>query len=646
MKIDITRDSFRRDKHYHDVRWPQGRIQLDADLNELADIIAYIRETTGRDVIGQCGAPIDDPGFEIRSQGKSPVISRGRSSLMIGSGRYYVNGILVENDKKIAFTEQDGFNRFPDRFSDPVITASVLTPGSYLAYLDVWQHLVTVLDDQEIREVALPCPDTSARTKTVWQVKLKKIDYGEKLAIEKPKLTLDSVCCDETFIEEVKKKEISTGRLNVRISPDTELIDPCETASRGGYQRLENQLYRVEIHNGGTLGEATFKWSRENGSVVVLWDTTDKNATLEKNADLLVNNPGGSAVTGFAPGDWVEVTDDERELCRVPGYFARLLYVDERKFTIDKVLDRTGPELTTGISITEFKNPKIRRWDSCKANTVEIPVNPVDKQGWIPLEDGVEIHFSNFKDEKYQTGDYWLIPARSVTRGVIWYPDPDEPENPYRKPDGPLHHFCVLAICTISKKARNVTDCRRFFKPLVCEPAIHVTDVGLNEETRTISGPPDNLNDRVVPIEVFFEGLYISFDRPIDVALAQPTFSVTADFPAATGFWPLNLDGNITSSDQKTIFWKPKKEIVGPLLQAVKAVKEKNILIHVSLKGNFIWGMVNDTPAYLDGEAFGTFEQGTSRQILSLPSGNFRKCSDFRMWFWLGAPKKVITKPT
>jgi hypothetical protein len=39
----------------------------------------------------------------------------------------------------------------------------------------------------------------------------------------------------------------------------------CEIAATAGYRRLENQLYRVEVHEGGA--SPTFKWSRENGSV-------------------------------------------------------------------------------------------------------------------------------------------------------------------------------------------------------------------------------------------------------------------------------------------------------------------------------------------------------------------------------------------
>jgi len=41
----------------------------------------------------------------------------------------------------------------------------------YLIYLDAWERLITCLEDDSIREVALNGPDTAARTRVVWQIK-------------------------------------------------------------------------------------------------------------------------------------------------------------------------------------------------------------------------------------------------------------------------------------------------------------------------------------------------------------------------------------------------------------------------------------------------------------------------------------------
>jgi hypothetical protein len=636
MKIDISRNSFRRERHYREVRSLQGRVQLDADLNEQADIIGYLRETMSRDVVGHSGGPIGEPGFEI---------SDHDDDLSIGRGRYYLDGILVENDADISFRDQIGARRFPDLFSDPAKEPD--KPTSFVAYLDVWQHAVTVLDDPAMREVALPCPDTSVRTKTAWQVKLKVLD--EPFLEERGVVIRSKGCpggeialCDARILEKIVTAGTSTGRMNARVSPDTEAPEPCTVVSRRGYRRLENQLYRVEIHKGGGPGEATFKWSRENGSVAVLWDTSDTAARLEKNADLLVKNPGGSAVTGFAPGDWIEVTDGERELCRVPGYFARLSRVDGTKFTVDRVRDPDDNEAV--VSIDAFSSPIIRRWDSCSPKKVELSTAETE---WTPLEDGVEVQF--FKDpdggEHFQTGDYWLIPARTANGEITWHPEESDTRASsryYHKPDGPRHHFGLLAICRWSGTKWEVFDCRRFFRSLVQEPAIHITEIGLQDRKRQEADPSDTLNDSVVTLDEFKKGFRICFDRPIEkAALKLPIVSVIADLPTQYGSQPTTLDGTIDlSKDGRVMLWTPGDASLDLLARVTKEF-EKSALIQVSVKGNLVWGTVNDSPVYLDGVAFGTVDRRNPQRItLSLPSGDSNTNSDFRMWFSVGTVKK------
>ena len=65
MKGDFTRMTFDPKKHYNGVLMQQGRVQLDADWNEQADIAAHRTETETVDTIGACGTPIDQPGFTL-----------------------------------------------------------------------------------------------------------------------------------------------------------------------------------------------------------------------------------------------------------------------------------------------------------------------------------------------------------------------------------------------------------------------------------------------------------------------------------------------------------------------------------------------------------------------------------------------------
>src|SRR6185503_12218326 len=125
MNGDFTRLTFRPDKHYSGVRLQQGRLLLDADWNEQVDIGTYHDQTAIADTIGRSGGPLDNGGFALRP---SPT-NVGQWNGVLGAGRYYVDGILCENEFETLFTGQ------PDLIGAALPTTS----GTYLAYLDVWQ---------------------------------------------------------------------------------------------------------------------------------------------------------------------------------------------------------------------------------------------------------------------------------------------------------------------------------------------------------------------------------------------------------------------------------------------------------------------------------------------------------------------------
>src|SRR5882672_307128 len=117
MKADTTRSTFKQASHYNGVLMQQGRVQLDADWNEQIDITGHRIETETIDVIGHCGAPIHDPGFHIvanandltpeektlpENQNPPALVA---NDLLISGGRYYVDGILCENDHIVAYTK-------------------------------------------------------------------------------------------------------------------------------------------------------------------------------------------------------------------------------------------------------------------------------------------------------------------------------------------------------------------------------------------------------------------------------------------------------------------------------------------------------------------------------------------------------------
>ncbi len=427
MKGDFSRNTFNPKKHFSRVLMQQGRVTLDADWNEQADITAHRTETEARDVIGLRGAPKHNPGFKI-SNGSG-------GNFTIGAGRFYVDGILCQNDEAVAFTNQ----------SDLPGTTSIKDSGSYLVYLDVWQRHLTALDDPEIREVALGGPDTATRAKIIWQVKILRIgDIGT------------AVTCADDLASWNELIAPSTGRLSARARPDEDSDKPCIVPPSGGYTGLEQQLYRVEIDDAGELGGSssapTFKWSRDNGSIVFPIQSI-------ANGKITLTTARHDTALGFGPDQWIEITDDRHNLLALPGTLARITKVENLVLTVDTA-NAIPPGALSDVDLA--LHAKVRRWDSPGLPDVSVPAG---NDHFLPLDDGVEVKFEN---GTYRTGDYWMIPARTNTGNVEWPQDTALPPNPVPQlPHGIEHHFCRLAIIEVSDgNVAVIEDCRPQFPPL------------------------------------------------------------------------------------------------------------------------------------------------------------------------------------
>jgi hypothetical protein len=165
MRGDFSRWTFDKRKHYNAVLRQQGRVDVDADWNEHVQIGKHLDRTQSRDVIGPCGTPLDEPGFEIKPVGPS---------FTIGRGKYYVSGILCENETKGAVSYREQPDLRDARTPAQIICEAGNTYTFGIVYLDVWERLVTAVEDSQIREVALGGPDTATRARTVWQVRVSR----------------------------------------------------------------------------------------------------------------------------------------------------------------------------------------------------------------------------------------------------------------------------------------------------------------------------------------------------------------------------------------------------------------------------------------------------------------------------------------
>lgn len=466
MSIDISRKRFDASRNHKGVVMQQGRVQLDADWNENVEIRDRLDRSRTYDTFGVCVVPGTTPdAFRIEASG---------GTLQIGPGRMYVDGVQAENhgadprawDPHLAAEAGSAPLEYGDQPYLPEADAEAPLPagaGTHLVYLDVWQREVNHLIAPDLVERAVGI-DTTARTQTVWQVKVLS-DVGD-VNCATPDADLPG--WEEATAPSAGR--LSTGALTTPSDPD-----PCLLPPGGGFKGLENRTYRVEIHDGGVplepgdpsdpapAGTATFKWSRDNGVVaseVVALPALDR---------VRVSSLGRDEFLRFRDGDWVEVTDDARELYGRPGFLSKIT-VDEANSEL--VLDTPLPAGSFPTNPADDapdpeRHTRVRRWDQSglvgdTSDNDLVDLNAAGAAGAIPvppagtpieLESGVVVTFQTPSGGVMRPGDHWIFVARTVDGSVE---ELDE-----APPHGIHHHYCRLALLHRTADGEiDVSDCR------------------------------------------------------------------------------------------------------------------------------------------------------------------------------------------
>jgi hypothetical protein len=639
MRGDFSQIRFDRSKNYTAVLKQQGRVDLDADANEQCLIYAYESGTELTDVVGDYGGPIDDCGFAITVSG---------NDIQIGAGRYYVEGLLCENTLTNLTYETQPY----------LITAAGSTAGALLSQLQsgnaalrlelslqVWQRLQTALDDPSLLEPAIGTADTTARLQTVWRVIAQLVDPSRP-------------------IPEIFRFRIP-GSMTASVgSSGTDC--GCGPVAAAGYQGIENQLYRVEIHTAGDLTDATFKWSRENGSVVA--------AVIAINGSTIaVNSLGPDANLGFQVGQWVELTDDTYEFGPTPNSPGTLYQIQNIQSAESVTLNvPQGQQIT----VDPTRNARMRRWDqsgtSATANGIALSEQP------IQLENGIQVQFGG---NIFNSGDYWTIPARTATGNIEWPQGESLPATSIQVYNAPLATVFVPQGQPAGSTSVQWTDTRQRFSPLTAlnppatPPAIHVNQISwVNDEVMTL--------DQLVA-----NGITVTLDQTPTSPITPANFAVTVETatpnvigdnnppvgqtaPTTVLRSPTIVDQPITASGNALTMTLPfppyfrsiegrglflfdslQRDTVLALNTLLNqgAPAQRYALVRVRLLGEQIYCAANGGKLmYLDGRALGqagTRPDNTARIDLVLPSGSGTVASNFEGWFFL-APTLQVTSVT
>lgn len=445
MKGDFARVTFDPARHYSQVFQQQGRVLLEADWNEQAAIQLDLLRTLARDLVGPCWAAGN--GFAITLQ---PHVA----DWQLSAGHFYVDGILCVNETACTFATQP-HAPIPD--DDAALVDD--PPDSFVLYLDVWERHLSALEAPGLNDLALDGVDTASRAQVIWQVRLLDTgaahvaaSLGDTRAAVNLRLQSATNDADKAILKQqladLDKLRDSLGapqpgkdpcvplgqmlgaraayawpRMRAQLGPVEADNDPCVIAADARYRGCENQLYRVEVHQGGLAGSedapggATFKWSRENGSVIfpVVSVASSQNADGSTQLAVTLKQLGRDQRLGLAVNDWVELSDDSYTLAQRALPLLQVNAID----AANRIVTLDVPKNLTPYLPGNEAHPLLRRWDQRGELTAQGTITLIEGTP-IELEDGTQVTFE--PGGQYATGDYWQIPARVGGNGTLDWP--------------------------------------------------------------------------------------------------------------------------------------------------------------------------------------------------------------------------------
>jgi hypothetical protein len=175
-------------------------------------------------------------------------------------GYYYLDGLPLRNPADVMWTSA----AVPAGNDFQFNNQNLAVDDRVLAYLEGWERHVTYIEDLGLLEHALGGDtDTMTRGGAIGQVKLAFVPGTFDL---------------EAFGRALAAPVHPVGTLEVTTPPAPPNPDPCALPVQGGYTGADNRFYRFEVHTGGALGTAVFKWSRDNGSELFAVSNAPTNA--------------------------------------------------------------------------------------------------------------------------------------------------------------------------------------------------------------------------------------------------------------------------------------------------------------------------------------------------------------------------------
>jgi hypothetical protein len=499
---DITRLLIQPRKHYVGARMQQGRVVLDSDFNEEAELVGEERRRAFADIVGPTGSPDEgfaadlDIGDEVVIQ---PVSFNGEPAIdtlnyRIRPGSMYVAGLRFEHEERTISDEAGGDPIVFQRDFLQMRAADAPQPQpesthSQLTYLHGWQQCVAATEDQEIRERALGGIDTSARVRRMARVEVRAVENNEDCTAAWEEVRQQIEAEAGGVFDESGHELLSSARLRVTFVPG-EALDPCAPCAPddvGRYLGADNQTIRIML-----AAPNRYVWGFDNASSLYRVELGEAEGGLVPVR--MITEPRDEArwplentVVEFLP--WAALLDNNEKVAAETGVFLRVAEgfdPDESSFQIDQAdlarldalvrqWDAAHPDLA---SLPNNADPNgrylyLRVWhrldsenDDVLLDTAVGPNNHalLRRQGLLPEFTG-----------NGRPGDFWTLTLRPNT------PQQITPWNLTQgggvSPHGPRHFYAPLSLITFrppgpgehenTEVVESIHDCRRRFRPLV-----------------------------------------------------------------------------------------------------------------------------------------------------------------------------------
>ena len=254
MGSDRARISYDKTREYRSVVSQQGRVTLEADVNEEVSISSEALRYETIDLIGPTGTP--DNGYSVSLD--------AAGDLIVGPGIMYVGGWRMRFAKAVPVLDQpEWIDQPPQAWTQ---TKQTNKEALYVIALLVSEQEVQSVEDQALREVALGGPDTAARTRLMQHIVAVPTGDDDTCAavlkdwnrVLKP---MGLALHPDTFALDFD------AALEVSFYPPAGPADPCCPPAQGGYLGADNQLVRVTVTSyDPTTHTGTLLWGWNNAS--------------------------------------------------------------------------------------------------------------------------------------------------------------------------------------------------------------------------------------------------------------------------------------------------------------------------------------------------------------------------------------------